>query len=299
MGKKGFMEFVNEMKAAVKLKTDKEVDIVKSGKTNGCILTGLSITTDNDIISTVIYLDNMYEEYLNGMDREQIVTDIIRMYEENRDVHEWDVSYLSDYGRVAPLIRASLVNYGENVEMLKGMPHRKFLDLAVVYHIEVEIPGKERGTGGINVQNVCLELWGVSEADLYGQAMRNMEHEALVMDLCETLEGCLPNGELKIHEPNVKMLVLTNKKMWHGAAMVLQTETLDNACMQMQTERLVIIPSSIHETILIPYGEDDMYGIDEMINEVNREYLDITEVLSGHPYIYDKGTKTVSMADGT
>lgn len=299
MGKKGFMEFVNEMKAAVKLKTNKEVEIVKSRKTNGCTLTGLSITTDNDIISTAIYLDNMYEEYLNGMDRERIVTDIIRMYEENKDIQGWDVSYLGDYRRVAPLIRASLVNYGENVEMLKGMPHRKFLDLAVVYSIEVEIPGKERRTGGINVQNVCLELWGVSEADLYGQAMRNMEHEALVMDLCETLEGCLPNGELKIHEPNVKMLVLTNKKMWHGAAMVLQTETLDNACMQMQTERLVIIPSSIHETILIPYGEDDIHGIDEMISEVNREYLDITEVLSGHPYIYDKGTKTVSMADRT
>lgn len=299
MDKKGFMEFVNEMKAAVKLKTDKEVDIVKSGKTNGCMLTGLSITTDNDTISTVIYLDNMYEEYQNGMDREQIVTDIIRMYEENRDVQGWDVSYLGDYETVAPLIRAALVNYGENVEMLKGMPHRKFLDLAVVYSIEVELPGTDRKAGNINIQNACMELWGVSEADLYRQAMRNMEHEAMVMDLCEKLGDLLPGDGLQTQEPHIKMLVLTNKKMWHGAAMVLQTETLDNACMQMQTERLVIIPSSIHETILIPYGEDDMHGIAEMINEVNREYLNITEVLSGHPYIYDKGTKTVSMADGT
>lgn len=297
MGKTKFMEFVKEMKAECesRLGEGHGINIVRMDKNNGQVWTGLAITTDNPAVDIAIYLDPVYEAYQNGTEKAQIVADIIRMYGENKALQKKDIFYLKDYRQAAPYIHASLVNYKDNAGRLCGMPHRKFLDLAVVYYIDVELPGKQ---GSVGIRNGCMALWGVDEADLYRQAMENMKQEALVMNLCDMITGFLPEGEARLQEPAPKMFVLTNKKMWHGAAMVLQTENLDNVCLQAQTERLIIIPSSIHESILIPYGEDMEHGLSEMISQINENWVETTEVLGGHPYIYDKKTKKVSISDG-
>ena len=47
-----------------------------------------------------------------------------------------------------------------------------------------------------------------------------------------------------------------------------------------------IIPSSIHEVILIPDISCSREYIDEMIRDVNRRQLDPVDVLSDHVYMY-------------
>ena len=55
-----------------------------------------------------------------------------------------------------------------------------------------------------------------------------------------------------------------------------------------QTEQLIILPSSIHEVLLIPYSEEmaemDFQG---MVREVNETSLSEEEILSDSVYIYD------------
>lgn len=297
MGETGLMGFAEEIKTECESKLGEgyAINITRMNKNNGQVWTGLAITADNPAAGIVVYLDPMCEAYQNGMEKGQIVADIIRIYEENKALQERDISCLTDYGQAAPHIHASLVNYKDNAGMLCGMPHRKFLDLAVVYYIDVELPGKQ---GSIDIHNGCMALWGVDEADLYRQAMENMEQEALVMDLCDMATVLLPEEGAKPQEPDPKMFVLTNKKMSHGAAMVLRTENLDDVCLQAQTERLIIIPSSIHESILVPYREDVEHGLSEIISQINKNCVEATEILGGHPYIYDKKTKKVTISDG-
>ena len=54
---------------------------------------------------------------------------------------------------------------------------------------------------------------------------------------------------------------------------------------------IYIIPSSIHEVILIPAMGWDTKEIDEMIREVNRTQLDPVEILSDHVYVYKRETE--------
>ena len=53
-------------------------------------------------------------------------------------------------------------------------------------------------------------------------------------------------------------------------------------------ERLIIIPSSTHEVLLIPCDpETDVLSFNEMVQEVNATQLMPEEVLSDNAYIYD------------
>lgn len=57
---------------------------------------------------------------------------------------------------------------------------------------------------------------------------------------------------------------------------------------EKQMERIIIIPSSVHEVIVMSYdSEMDILGLNEMVQEVNRTALDATEVLSNHAYLFD------------
>ena len=58
----------------------------------------------------------------------------------------------------------------------------------------------------------------------------------------------------------------------------------------------ILLPSSIHEVILIPKSKSpDLKDLNEMINEVNETQVQEEEVLSDHAYYYEKNTHTLMM----
>lgn len=59
-----------------------------------------------------------------------------------------------------------------------------------------------------------------------------------------------------------------------------------------------ILPSSIHETILIPDDSTKMVDykhLKEMVKEVNETQVDEVERLSDHVYYYDRKAKEISI----
>lgn len=91
------------------------------------------------------------------------------------------------------------------------------------------------------------------------------------------------------------MKVLSNHKRTYGAACILYPGVLEK--ISGKGGNLYIIPSSIHETIILPYNE--VYSVEElkeMIHEVNSAHLAPEEVLSNSLYYYDSARKEVAMA---
>lgn len=83
-----------------------------------------------------------------------------------------------------------------------------------------------------------------------------------------------------------KMYVLTNQYKLNGAASMFYPDVLKDFAAEQGTD-LIILPSSIHEVILIPMEEgmkpDDFK---HMIREVNSEEVEASEILSDHAYVY-------------
>ena len=82
------------------------------------------------------------------------------------------------------------------------------------------------------------------------------------------------------------MFVLTNKDRMYGAAGILNRTILREQC---HGKSFYILPSSVHETIFIPFVEEiDQTELDHMVSEINRAQVIPEERLTSHSYFYDR-----------
>lgn len=180
-----------------------------------------------------------------------------------------------------------LINRTMNESLLADIPYVPFLeDLAVIVLINLE---KDlRACATVKVSSQILKLWGVSFEEVYHKAYLNLiKEEAVIKSMAETLSelGCNDGLELE----NVPMMyILTNTSCIHGATMMLRESVFKELTEKFESD-LVVIPSSIHELLLVPISDMfvfDKCQFDEMVQMVNHEELDSMDILSDHIYLY-------------
>ena len=94
---------------------------------------------------------------------------------------------------------------------------------------------------------------------------------------------------------NCYMYVLTNEKKQFGAATILYDNELKDFSERIESD-FYIIPSSVHEVIIIPSKfVDSSDSLDEMICEVNSSQVPLVDILSDHAYKYNRADKCVSL----
>ena len=100
--------------------------------------------------------------------------------------------------------------------------------------------------------------------------------------------------DLKDYVPS-DMNVLTNESKLNGAACILYENVLYDFAQKLGAD-LYILPSSVHEVILLP--KLSMFEKDELVNmvkEVNTEGVAADEVLSDHVYEYNRTERLITM----
>ena len=96
----------------------------------------------------------------------------------------------------------------------------------------------------------------------------------------------------------IEMYVLTNKDKHYGAAYMFDKEVMSRIAEEIGGD-MVVLPSSIHESILLRKGKDtDFDTLREMVKEVNCTQLLPTEILSDEVYQYNRDTQTLSDSGG-
>ena len=141
-------------------------------KNNGVTLCGLTIMTKESNISPTIYLNGFYERYVYEAESlQQIEADVMETYRRNKTDHNLDVSFFTEWENARQRIIFELVNYDANRELLKDVPYKKVLDLAMVFTCLVE--KGVTGSATILIHNHHMECWKVTEDDLFHTAMEN------------------------------------------------------------------------------------------------------------------------------
>ncbi len=86
-----------------------------------------------------------------------------------------NMTFFRDYAQVEDRIYVKLVNYEKNKELLKNIPHTKWLDLAAVFYYAMEWQGKAGAS--ILLYHSHLAMWGKAEEEIRRSAKRNMERD--------------------------------------------------------------------------------------------------------------------------
>jgi len=273
-------------------------------KNNGVVLRGLTVMQDDSNISPTIYLNNYFEEYVSGrVTLVSVVNDVMDTYHRNKVNQSVDMRYFLNYDSVKQHIVYKLVNTEKNKELLEDIPHVEFLDLSIVF--QCMIAQEEIGTASILIHNVHLKLWDVTVETLYQAAKENTqkllqyEIKSMTEVLCEILEAENPEGfdydECAAEfSDSVPMYVLSNKSRVEGAACMLYPNLIRDFA-QAIGRSFYIIPSSVHELLLLPAGQDDeSREIKDMIKDINDTQVSTEEILSYSLYFYDKEEGKIS-----
>ena len=289
---------------AVKDEVEKAVDsncqirINDVKKNNGIVLKGITIVEDNNNLSPTVYLNDYYKAYISGETTfANVINDVTGTYHKNKVNQNVDMRYLLDYEKVKQRIVYKLINTEKNKELLDDIPHIEYLDLAIVF--QCLVAQEDTGIATILVHNVHQKLWGVSIEELYEAAQVNTQlhlgHEIKTMPevLCEIMKT--ENSEDSDHSEymeeffeDVQMYVLSNKNRVEGAACMLYPGLIQEFA-DKTGSNLYIIPSSIHELLLIPADNDNNYAeIKGMIKEINDTQVSTQEILSYSLYFYDR-----------
>ncbi len=177
-----------------------------------------------------------------------------------------------------------------NQRLLETIPHIPYLDLAVVFYSYIRIP--EYGSFVMQINREQMKEYGESPQDLYQQARQNTpvllpcKFSSLMEIVHETYPFLLsPSGK--------DLYVLTNEDQRFGAAALLYEGQLSRVGRRLK-ENFYVLPSSVHETIIVPASEAlDIKDMREIVREVNGSFVKQEEVLSDAVYYYDCQTGTL------
>lgn len=268
-------------------------------KNNGCEMDGLVIMEKGKDIAPTIYLDSFYELYTNGENIKSIIRQIEVIYEQNKNNVIFDVNILKHFDTIKDKIVYKVVNYRSNEKLLEQVPHKRILDLAVVFYCLLDNEYGRSATALIYNNN--LKNWNVTIDDVYKAALKNTPDllHSKISSMAALFEKCGVNvdGEevdLKDYVPS-DMYVLTNESKLNGAACILYENVLYDFAQKLGAD-LYILPSSVHEVILLP--KLSMFEKDELVNmvkEVNTEGVAADEVLSDHVYEYNRTERLITM----
>ncbi len=287
---------------ALRFGDDCKIEYKEVLKNNGIRLDGLLVRFSNKSISPTVYVNDYYDRYVAGEDIDEIADHIVWLIKNNSLEDDFDPESLILFENIKDRIVYKLVNYEKNEDLLKTVPHKKFLDLAVVYYISIKEDIFE--SASILINNAHLELWGKTLEDIDRLAKENCpkilkpELKSMAQTLMEIIRHEKKNPE-ELDEDVLSdcgMYVLSNEKKQFGASAILYDNIIKDFSESLNSD-LYILPSSVHEVIMIPsILVDSVDKLNEMICEVNATQVPLIDILSNHSYYYSRDKECITCA---
>lgn len=247
-----------------------------------------------DSFSPCFYMGDLEYSVMNNdkLSVVQYIHDFLVAAKSNKDTIEQIKKDIQDYEKIKDQLDIRVVE--QKVDCAKDLgcglyaiPYVKFQD--------------GEANMAANVNNSLLKTWDKTFEEVYECAQNNAKKnirivpmKQIIFELMiresgdrmteEEIEGM--KNYLDLVSPDEFMYVLTNKSKHLGASAIIYDDVLNEAAKILKTEKIIILPSSIHEVIAIPYSEDKERFI-EMVKEVNGTEVDPKDRLTDAILVWD------------
>lgn len=298
-----YREFLENVRKEVESRYDSNVSVTLNHvmKNNGTELDGITIMEKDKNIAPTIYINSFYDRYREGVSLKAVVSEIIRIYNQNKNSININGDYFENYENVRKTIVYKLVNYQKNKKLLEDVPYKRVLDLAVVFYCLIE---QRKGVSATAlIHNEHLRIWNVTEDEIYNDALKNtpvlLAGSIVPMSkILSEIAGTAPvDNDEKVCEYTGEdiLYVLTNSSRVNGAACILYDNLLKKFANDVHSD-LYILPSSVHEVIIVPKKNAfDKSELADMVREVNEQGVSQDEILSDNVYEYNRKNGLITM----
>lgn len=265
----------------------------------------LSVRPENSPIAVSLDVQSLFAAYESGRSFDEVRDRAVSTVSEGLSSQpQINLGDLTDYDVMKEKLAIQVVATERNAEMLANIPHKEMEDMSLVCRFVVETG--EAGMGSILVNNSMLENFGITNDQLFDDAMKyapdlrpseiksmaDMLAEIMGIDVSELDEqfGAAPNAE-------VPMYVASTQDRTNGAGIIAYPGFLDMAAEKIGGD-FFLLPSSVHEVIIVPdNGKADFRALEAMVQEVNATQVEPKDQLSDHVYHYDSKDKVFELAE--
>ena len=256
-----------------------------------------------DKLYPTVYLNHVYEEYRKSGDLQGIL-ELAAFYLAGacREAEQKN-SRMNLQGAPESIIM-SLVNTGQNREMLGYMPHREFEDLSIIYKYVIDT---QNPVESIPVTVEMAERIGMGEEELFHAAVENTRRlfpptAELLNDIIVEMfiDGGFSEEAAREMGSAIQTPIycISNKRCINGAVSMLYGDVIHGLSERLGGD-LYIMPLSVHEVMAVPTEGVTPKELAELVEKNNMSRISLNERLSNQVYRYDRKQRTLSLATDT
>lgn len=299
MTQKKFMELLIPELRAYFSEEEYEIEGDVFLKTNDTKRWGIIIRKIGEPVAPTVYIDHFYEDYCRKKcTLEEIVSQIQTVvcgFDVREDSYQ---SFSVELEDCRERIIYRLISKDKNNAYLTQLPHLSFLNLAIIFVIVHRL--SDQGLESICITNDLQKKWGLSEKDLYAIAKENTPRlmPPSISTMAQAIESFLGEETRKYIEsekPIPHVYVISNKYGINGATTLLYEGFIQQIA-EEDDQNFYILPSSVHEVLLIPDMADGLLPkLSEMVADINENHVQTDEILSDQAYYYDRTRQKFSV----
>ena len=247
---------------------------------NGVVFEGIMIRND-DIIAPVIYTEQLLRDAEEkGKGISEVVADIIRVYEESRYT-EIPVDDLMDRDYFLGNVFIGLQKTSGEYLVKKTTEYD-----GIEAYLYIRRMKDADGIYSVKVTPDYLEYTGIDAEEVWKSARKNTFAETELESLASVIADMCGIPEEEVLEMDNTLYVVSNRCKMKGASAILNKDMLCGFAKQHGVSKLVVLPSSIHEMLVLPYDASiDMDMMSEMVREVNDTQVLPEERLTDQAYL--------------
>lgn len=246
---------------------------------------GLSVTPISGNIAPTFYEDHFEMMEADGLSIQEMADKVINVTEHGSPELGDFSQNLTDKDYLLSNATLCVCNEGWNEEFLQNTPHFHIngTDLSAYARIRV---GDD---GSMVPSHTHLAMAQVTGDELLEAAKANSKEEYRVRPMRDVLQEIMGEDFPLPPQPQeaIPMIVISNASTHYGAAAITDNEALEKARGMAGGGDCYVIPSSIHECLVIPAKEISAEEMAYLIQDINAHEVQPEERLGSYPYKYD------------
>ena len=236
-----------------------------------------------------VWVEQLYEDDVDIDDAANIVLNQYKVALKE-DPMDFNINDVYDYNLMKDRLFLVLVNKDNNQNVMEDCPYIEFNDLIICVKIACKKDfNPNEGISSVKITNYLLDKWGKTKEEILLDAYNNTKafNPYKIVNINEILKEIYPDELLDQGHP---MWVCSGKRRIFGAIYLIYKDVLNEVAEQLNTTCICILPSSIHELIILDGNIVDITDEEAMlklVQEVNSEVVLEEEILSDNVYFYD------------
>ena len=269
-------------------------------KMNDQILYGLTMRQHDQDQAPTIYMNDIYERYMNGESLKALMAETVHEYLgviafPPPEITNMDLAF----DNIKDNLTLKIVEIKRNHEYLSEVPYIKMGNgFAAVCDIKLE--DGDNGQLRTTVTKGMMEEMEYDMNELFSTAFESSQINApAVMSsirsqlLFEDGSNLLDGHNVISEEEKDNMYVVSNKECLYGAVALFYPGVQEKIAERLG-ENYYVLPSSVNELLIMPESNaPDIKDIASMVYEANEHLLEPKDVLSNNILYYDKDTKVL------